>query len=166
MISIKNGEMHINIYCTLSYHTCSLFSQTFQLEREQVLSNIECILYLFMYSSNGYGTEGAEASHTSENADSQYSTLSPAKCWTWSVCSTTIPYSPSIILLFIINCALLTVFLSSLLTGEFGEVYKARLIAWHGQGDPRIVAVKTLRGSFIKWTLVKVKSLLHSAFLA
>ena len=46
----------------------------------------------------------------------------------------------------VLNCAVLTVILSSLLTGEFGEVYKARLIAWHGQGDPRIVAVKTLRG--------------------
>ena len=46
----------------------------------------------------------------------------------------------------VLNCAVLTVILSSLLTGEFGEVYKAHLIAWHGQGDPRIVAVKTLRG--------------------
>ena len=58
-----------------------------------MLSNIECTYKLVKsvhYSSNGYGTEGAEASHTSENADSQHSTSSPAKCWTWSVCSTTI----------------------------------------------------------------------------
>ena len=35
---------------------------------------------------------------------------------------------------------------SDTLTGEFGEVYKAHLIAWHGKGDPQTVAVKTLRG--------------------
>ena len=104
-----------------------------------------------MYSSNGYGTEGAEASHTSENADSQYSTSSPGKCWTWSVAVQQQHYSLSIFLQMyaqheVLNFAVLTVILSSLLTGEFGEVYKARLIAWHGQGDPRIVAVKTLRG--------------------
>ena len=31
--------------------------------------------------------------------------------------------------------------------GEFGEVYKAHLIKWSGQGKSRIVAVKTLRGN-------------------
>ena len=30
--------------------------------------------------------------------------------------------------------------------GEFGEVYKAHLIKWHGEGMPKTVAVKTLRG--------------------
>ena len=30
--------------------------------------------------------------------------------------------------------------------GEFGEVYKAHLIKWTGEGKPRTVAVKTLRG--------------------
>ena len=39
-----------------------------------------------------------------------------------------------------------SVLLYNSLTGEFGEVYKAHLIAWHGRGDPRTVAVKTLRG--------------------
>ena len=28
-------------------------------------------------------------------------------------------------------------------------MYKAHLIAWHGQGDPRTVAVKTLRGHML-----------------
>ena len=31
--------------------------------------------------------------------------------------------------------------------GEFGEVYKAHLIKWHGMGMPRVVAVKTLKGA-------------------
>ena len=31
-------------------------------------------------------------------------------------------------------------------TGEFGIVYKAQLTHWHGEGLPRAVAVKTLKG--------------------
>ena len=33
--------------------------------------------------------------------------------------------------------------------GEFGIVYKAHLTKWHGNGDPKVVAVKTLKGVFI-----------------
>ena len=41
MTFIKNGEVHINLqYLCIKLYTCSLFSQTFQLEKEQVLSNI------------------------------------------------------------------------------------------------------------------------------
>ena len=35
-----------------------------------------------------------------------------------------------------------------LFAGEFGIVYKAHLIKWHGNGDPKIVAVKTLKGVY------------------
>ena len=31
--------------------------------------------------------------------------------------------------------------------GEFGEVYKAHLIKWHGRRMRRVVAVKTLKGT-------------------
>ena len=31
--------------------------------------------------------------------------------------------------------------------GEFGVVYKAHLVKWHGYGDPQMVAVKTLKGT-------------------
>jgi len=31
--------------------------------------------------------------------------------------------------------------------GEFGEVYKAHLIKWHGRRMLRVVAVKTLKGN-------------------
>ena len=31
-------------------------------------------------------------------------------------------------------------------TGEFGIVYKAQLTHWHGEGLPKAVAVKTLKG--------------------
>ena len=31
--------------------------------------------------------------------------------------------------------------------GEFGEVYKAHLIKWHGMEMPGVVAVKTLKGT-------------------
>ena len=31
--------------------------------------------------------------------------------------------------------------------GEFGEVYKAHLTKWHGMEMPRVVAVKTLKGT-------------------
>ena len=31
-------------------------------------------------------------------------------------------------------------------SGEFGSVHRAHLIKWHGEGQPRIVAVKSLKG--------------------
>ena len=31
--------------------------------------------------------------------------------------------------------------------GEFGIVYKAKLVHWHGEGLPKAVAVKTLKGT-------------------
>lgn len=34
-------------------------------------------------------------------------------------------------------------------TGEFGIVYKAHLIHWHGGGPTKTVAVKTLKGTAI-----------------
>ena len=34
-------------------------------------------------------------------------------------------------------------------TGEFGIVYKAQLTHWHGEGLPKAVAVKTLKGKNI-----------------
>ena len=41
------------------------------------------------------------------------------------------------------NCCL-----SIPITGEFGIVYKAHLLQWHGQGSPEVVAVKALKGTF------------------
>ena len=34
-------------------------------------------------------------------------------------------------------------------TGEFGIVYKAQLTHWHGEGLPKAVAVKTLKGKIM-----------------
>jgi len=41
----------------------------------------------------------------------------------------------------------LHIYTKLLFTGEFGIVYKAHLTQWHGQGAPKVVAVKTLKGA-------------------
>ena len=41
--------------------------------------------------------------------------------------------------------------------GEFGVVYKAHLTRWHGNGEPRMVAVKTLKGAQRKLALNPVE---------
>ena len=50
-------------------------------------------------------------------------------------------------------------------TGEFGIVYKAHLIQWHGQGGPKVVTVKTLKGKILLHNKKYILTSLHAGHM-